>query len=220
MISYFPNVINAIDKEFSDFMLLDNLSQSIQNREHYREDKYQIYFFHDFDAYHPLAVQYDDVKKKYDRRIKRFLNTITAPTLFIRYISSEEKNKTGKSVELEWIENNFEYILCVLKRFNANNQIMFIGDETIISEKIKVYYVPIDKGDRVSRQPILNNKELFPMLVTANFPGKEKNIAIYKHKPKKEDALFQDVYIKFVDFIRHFFVRNITILKLIMNHKN
>lgn len=189
VISYFPSVIDAIDKEFSDFLEFDNLSQNTYSRAHYHEDKYHIYFFHDFSAYQPLASQYCAVKDKYDRRIKRFLNAITKPTLFVRYISSEERDDAGKSVELKWIEENYEYVLSVLKRFNTNNEVLFIGDDTTVSKKIKVYHVPIDDGDRVSRQPIFNNIELFPLLSSVDFPGKENNIKIYTQKQRKRNNI-------------------------------
>lgn len=189
VISFFPDVIDAIDKEFSDFLAFDNLSQNIYSRAHYHEDKYHIYFFHDFNAYKSLASQYGSVKDKYDRRIKRFLNTITKPTLFVRYISSEKRDEAGKSVELKWIEENYEYVLSVLKRFNGNNEIVFIGDDMTVSEKIKVYHVPIDDGDRVSRQPIFNNKELFQLLSVVDFPGKENNIKRYTQKQEKQNNI-------------------------------
>lgn len=48
-ISCLKNVIEAIDCEFEGFLDYDNLSQDIANRAHYREDKYNFYFFHDFD---------------------------------------------------------------------------------------------------------------------------------------------------------------------------
>ena len=189
VISYFPGVINALDKRFEGFFAFENLSQDMQARAHYREDKYNIQFFHDFNAYSPLDEQYAKVKEKYDRRIQRFLNAITKPTLFIRYISSEEKDSNGKSVELNWIEENYGYILSVLEGYNADNDIKFIGDESITSETIKIYHVPVDVGDRVSRQPIFNNQELFPLLDAVDFPGKENNKKRYANKQRKKRCI-------------------------------
>lgn len=183
-ISYFPNVIDAIDKCFDGFMDKENLSQNINSRGHYHDNRYHFYFFHDFDKYKSLDEQYPLVREKYYRRIERFINSIQEPTLFVRYISTEELDDNGKSTELVWIENNIDYINNVIKRFNPENEIIYIGDETLISSKIKIYNVPIDENDRVSRSPIINNRELFPILTTVDFPGKEENKIRYIKKDK------------------------------------
>ena len=72
-ISYFANVIDAIDKRFDGFLDYENLSQSAFDRSNYHEDKYHFYFFHDFDKYKSLDKQYQSVRDKYWRRINRFL---------------------------------------------------------------------------------------------------------------------------------------------------
>ena len=189
-ISYFENVIDAIDREFDGFMDFDNLSQNVNVRNHYREDSYNFYFFHDFSQYSSLEKQYEVVKNKYYRRINRFLQTIKQPTLFVRYISSEELDENNKSLELTWIEDNYDRIMSVLRRYNPQNNIVFIGDETVRSDAVKIYTVKRDEGDRVSRLPIVNNKELFAILSSVEFPGKEENIARYNKKQKRKRSLF------------------------------
>ncbi len=206
-ISCFANVIDAIDKEFLGFMDYDNLSQSINERAHYHEDRYQFFFFHDFSKYKSLDKQYKFVKAKYDKRIKRFLQSIKQPTLFIRYISSEELDENNRSKELNWIENNYEYVINVLKRFNPQNDIVFIGDETINSDKIKIYMVPRDKEDKVSRLPIYNNKELFPILSSVNFHGKQENIARYNQKLKKKKSYVNRFKNKVIRCLQRMFLR-------------
>lgn len=186
-ISYFKYVIDAIDKEFDGFLEYDNLSQNIQNRAHYHEDKWHFYFFHDFNKYKPLDKQYQSVKDKYWRRIKRFLNSIKQPTLFIRYISIEELDDNDRSAELNYIEENYQHIMDVIKRYNSKNDIIFIADESCNSEIIKIYHVPRDKDDLVSRQPIYNNGELYPILSSVQFPGKKDNQSRYEAKEKRKN---------------------------------
>ena len=188
-ISYFPNVIDAIDKEFIGFLDYDNLSQDMLNRSHYREDKYNFYFYHDFNKYDSFEKQWENVKEKYWRRINRFLKLIKSPTLFIRYISSEELDENGRSVELNWIEHNYNYISNVLKRYNEKNEIIFIGDESLHSDLIKIYPVFKDKNDTVSRLPIYNNSELYPILSSVQFPGKKENLKRYELKSCKKRSL-------------------------------
>lgn len=81
----------------------------------------------------------------------------------------------------------------VLKRYNTKNEILFIGDNTVVSDKVKIYHVPIDEGDRVSRQPICNNSELYPLISSVVFEGKDDNIRIYEAKQKKRKNLVSKI---------------------------
>lgn len=206
-ISSFENVIDAIDTEFDGFMDYDNLSQDVNNRDHYREDKYHFYFFHDFSRYYSLDNQYEDVKIKYCRRINRFLQAIKNPTLFVRYISIEEIDNNSKSVELKWIESNFERMMSVLRRYNPENDIVFIGDETVKSDRIKVYMVKRDEGDVVSRLPIINNQELYPLLSSVEFPGKEENIERYNRKIQIRKSFFYRLKRRAVGLFSRYFLK-------------
>ena len=179
-ISSFPFVLQAIENGFEGFMDYDELSQSMTYRNYYHDDKYHFWFYHDFSMFIPLDKQYENVKKKYTRRINRFMKEIKKPTLFVRYISSEQLDATGQSVELEFIEQNYKYILNMLRQYNSNNDIIFIGDELINSDIIKVYHVERDKNDTVSRSPIISNKELYPVLSSIDFPNKEMNKKYFK----------------------------------------
>lgn len=104
MISDFKGIIHCIENEFSDFLNPEFLLQNVNDRSHYMNTKYNFYFFHDFDKYKPLLKQLPEIDEKYKRRSDRFLNSIKSKTLFIRYISDEEKNENGKSKELEFLQ--------------------------------------------------------------------------------------------------------------------
>lgn len=184
-----------------------NLSQNTYARHHYHEDRYNFYFFHDFNQFKSLDKQYEDVKNKYYRRINRFLDTITKPTLFIRYISSEELTAQNRSVELEWIENNYGYIMSTIKNCNPQNEIWFIGDETIHSDSIKIYNVKIDEGDIVSRSPICNNKELFEILSAVNYPNKEYNLKRNVCKEPQKTSYINRIINKIKSVLRTKFVK-------------
>ena len=203
VISDFPAVIKAIENGFDGFLNYENLSQNVACRGHYYESKYHFYSFHDFSPYKSLKEQYQGVKEKYVRRINRFLKEIKSPTLFVKYISSENLDSSGKSIELNWIEQNYQYIQDVLKKYNEGNDILFIGDETVVSETIKIYHVLRDKNEKVSKLPIYNNKELYPLLNSIDFPGKEENQQRYRAKrtffkraSKKMKRCLQQIFLK------------------------
>lgn len=122
-ISNYEGIINAIQNHFEDFLNYDYLLQSDILHNHYFNEKYRIWFFHDFDQYHSLKKQLPRVKEKYLRRIERFYKDIKQPTLFVRYISDEIEGE-----ELEYIKKNNEKITKLLKSFNEENEVIYIAN--------------------------------------------------------------------------------------------
>lgn len=180
----FTGVIAAINNNFENYFDANFLEQSKKYHNYYRNRQYGVQFYHDFNKYDSLYSQLPAVKNKYKRRIERFYNDIKEPTLFIRYISDEKRNNDGKSIELLWIEQNYEMIFKSLTKYNPNNQIMFWGNNELDSEKIKIYHVQKDKNDVVARKPADKNYDIYNLLNSYNFPNKEHNISIYKQKQR------------------------------------
>lgn len=58
----------------------------------------------------------------------------------------------------------------------------------VSSDTVKVYNVAIDAEDIVSRSPICNNVELFPILSSVDFPGKIQNQMIFEKKQKRKNS--------------------------------
>lgn len=181
VISDFEGVISAIEHNFRDYLTYEYLFQGRKSHQIYRNTKYKINFVHDFNKYISLEKQLPEVQSKYNRRINRFYEAIKNKTLFIRYISDEEKIE-GKSKELIWIENNYDHIIRILKSFNNDNDILFIANYGVTSEKIKIYNVEKDENDVVARYPFSKNTDLFEKFISINFPDKEQNIKRYKKK--------------------------------------
>ncbi|MEK1310394.1 hypothetical protein HCY59_09550 [Limosilactobacillus fermentum] len=184
-ISLFEGVIKAIDNEFDEFMMYDNIVQSEKYRQNYYDPKYKMWFFHDFNKYEPLKKQYSKVKEKYDRRILRFLNNINEPTLFFRYIF----NEPGFESELNWIEKNYAYIEKVIKKHNTKNRIIYIGDELTHSDIVSIFNVQKDKDDLVSRHPIINNIELKKIIDNESVEGQLDNIKRFRNKELQKKSL-------------------------------
>lgn len=118
--------------------------------------------------------QIDMVKNKYTRRIKRFYSDIKEPTLFVRYIKDQS--------ELCWIESNMVKINQLLKSFCKYNDIVFVGNMGLTSEKIGIYSVIKDKNDSVARMFLLKNLELNTMIESIPNENKERNLELYKRK--------------------------------------
>ena len=211
-ISNIEGVFSLIQNNFEDFLTYENLSQNIEKHECYKDDKYNIEFFHDFDKYKSLKSELPKVKEKYNRRIERFYKDIVEPTLFIRYISDEKHNKDGKNVELLYIEENYDYIIGLLKSFNPNNSIIFIANEEVESDKIKIYHVKKDENDNVARKPIDKNHDLYTFLNSFELKNKNSNIIRYENKQKKQKQLirrsYKKIYLKLQEIILKEYIHN------------
>ena len=94
----FEKVIELIKNDFDGFLKYNNLYQYTYNRDRYKNNKYLISFFHDFNRRESLRIQLPYVKRKYKRRIRRFYNDIKEPTLLIRYIRDKK--------DIEFVEKN------------------------------------------------------------------------------------------------------------------
>ena len=187
-------------------MAYDQLYQSKKNRANYKNEKYGIWFFHDFDAYKDLKVQLPIVQEKYKRRIERFYNSISEPTLFIRYIS-DETMLDGRSKELFWIEENYEDILKTIRQYNTQNEIVFIANEGVVSDKITIYHVRKDENDTVSRSPLFCNVELHDKLSNVELPGKADNISRYQIKEARQQKIGRKIKKKLETGIKKVFLK-------------
>lgn len=209
VISDFEGVIAAVQEHFSGFLDYEYLVQDKSRREIYKNAKYNIKFFHDFNKYSSLEKQLPAVREKYNKRISRFYRSITEPTLFIRYIS-DEKTFNGKATELVWIENNYEQILDILRSYNKENDILFIANEGVSSNVFPIYNVKKDKNDVVSRSPIHNNVELYNRFINIDYPGKQANISRYKVKQKNNRRIHNRIKRKMLTIIKHIVLKEYT----------
>lgn len=189
VISDFKGVIMALENHFSEYLDYNFLSQNIENHAVYMNVKYNISFYHDFDKYVSLEKQLSKVQEKYNRRINKFYESISNPTLFIRYISDEE-TINGVSKELLYIEENYDQILKLLKSFNEFNEILFIANKGVLSTKFTVYNVLKDNNDTVARNPICKNSVLYKKFSNEEMPDKQRNINRYIKKEKYKKSIY------------------------------
>lgn len=176
-------VIDLINNEFEGIFNIKYLKQYRSNPSYYVNTKYDIHFYHDFDKYKTLEAQLEDIDNKYRRRINKFYEVIKSKTLFVRYISSKE--------ECVYIEENLLEILEVLRRYNQQNDIIFVANDDVVSNKLEIFNVEVDNEDTVARKFIEKNIQLEKYLTSDIYDSKkrEENIKVYDNKEKRKKLL-------------------------------
>lgn len=188
-ISEWWGVEKAIDTHFEKFLEYENMYQDRKKRKNYMDADYGIAFYHDFNDYQPLKKQLKKVKQKYSRRIERFYKNIQEPTLFIRYISSESGVK-----ELAYLEDHYEEIVCKLKKYNEDNDIIFIASDEIVSDKIAIYNVTKDENDTVARKFLDKNQALYDLLNGYEYSLKDVNYHKFLKKQEKKENFLRNKF--------------------------
>lgn len=178
--SSFESVLELIQNGFTDFLRVDELYQSVNNRNFYYNEKTKVWFYHDFSERFSLEEQWKPVNDKYNRRIERFYKTIAEPTIFIRYILDMD--------DAAYINVNEEHILSILKSYCSENQIIYIYNDDLEVCLKDAYPVKKDEGDTASRVFMKQLPELENFL-RENYKNKnqiEDNIARYEKNLRKK----------------------------------
>ncbi|MBO5286842.1 MAG: hypothetical protein J6B34_01825 [Clostridia bacterium] len=200
--SDFEKVCQLLSTRFEGFLEKDSLLQE-KNPKYYFNEKTEIHFYHDFSPKLSLDAQYEDVKKKFERRIKRLFEDITTPTLFIRYITNKR--------ELEYILNSKDSINELIKKYNPDNEIIYISSvEEKIDTGARIFYIEKDKNDTVARRFLDKSSELKEYILSSvdiSDEAREKNIklakkAIRRRKINGIKNRIQKVVFKILPFLK------------------
>lgn len=111
----FESVINCIENDFDGFLDKENLELLNAGLE-FKNNRYSFYLGHEVKV--SFEDEYDSIYSKYMRRIAAFRKQIKARTCFIRAVSNE--------YELDYIESNIPYIEAVIKKYNPENEIVYV----------------------------------------------------------------------------------------------
>lgn len=193
IISDFEGVINCIKYNFENFLEYENLLQYKGKKEYYYDKANNFHFYHDFSGFKDLKNQLPSVRKKYKRRIERFQKNIQEPTLFLRYIKGCK--------ELEYIQDNYNDIILLLKSNNIENEIIFILNDDIFIEKrivdsTKIFRVKKDDNDLVARNFIVKNEDLRAFLNKDIYDNKKRIINIKRYERNKKKKRFRYIILK------------------------
>lgn len=143
---YFTNdfrlIVQLIQTRFKDFLNKDNIVPNKENIHQFEDTKYNMYFFHENKNDLPFDYAFVEMKQKYDRRIERFLNRLKSPSYVFRIVTGND--------EIDYINENYEYISNVFKEFNPLNEVIYIlfNDFKELDEHCKQFRLSIPYSER------------------------------------------------------------------------
>lgn len=115
ILSDFEYVITMIDKEFDGFLLPENLRIDEDNAKCFYDIKNKFYFPHDIS--NDLNKDLSSIQLKYKKRISNFIEQSKKPTCYFRIVKNMK--------EIDYIEQNSQYIDSVIKKYNKKNKIIY-----------------------------------------------------------------------------------------------
>lgn len=115
-------VLRYMETDFCEFLDLRNLKRWNNASDQFTDTQSGFVFLHDRE--YPFEEQHGALKRKYEKKISRFLSDIENPTCFIRICSGE--------TEVAYIIEAAEYVNHVIKRKNENNEIVFLITNNVV----------------------------------------------------------------------------------------
>lgn len=133
-------VMYYIEHDFQGFLEKEYLERWSKDSQKFINRESGFIFCHDGEC--PVGDRYNDFRFKYQKRIDRFIIEEEKPTCFLRYFTDMN--------EIDYIEENTQYINDVIKRKNRQNEIIFLIETNSKSLKIKTfrnYFIPVQSLD-------------------------------------------------------------------------
>ena len=163
-ISPIESTLTMVESGFHGFLKLDCLSRDHEHPFIVRDTKYGFAEFHSFDPALSIAEQYEGIRNKYERRIRRFRRAVTQRTLFVRYIADFE--------EFSYLDGKMPAVLALLRQTHPQNDLLLVGNDDLPATcgGMRVYTVAADNGDIVAREFVRKSPQLRHRLLALNYP--------------------------------------------------
>lgn len=177
--SNLDSVLKMIEHDFEEWMLKENLQVVEKHPKWFLDIKYGFSYNHEICC--DFEQEFSEIYEKYKRRVKRFIEETKHPTCFLRAVRSEE--------EIAYIKKNVEYIYRVIRKGNADNEIIFLVSQniTVLNNDFLWFRLGIDRyiGKRYEMMTMfLSSKELVKYCENGILPEEKmkKNILYRKSK--------------------------------------
>lgn len=177
--SSLEGVLTLLENDFEDFMDYSNFSVDEENNRVFHDKKYKMTYNHDIKV--SLENDYAEIKEKYQKRIERFRIMIQNPTCFVRVVPWVN--------ELEFIRKTESRILAAVKKYNIENDIIFVVPNYVyeynpIQTQSKMFIVnntieQFNLGREEGRSFFDTNRELIDFCIQNYNPEKRKDNLIF-----------------------------------------
>ncbi len=107
----FDWILKYMETDFQGFLQKNDLERYDNNENHFKLKESGFLFMHE-------TGSYEEIKSKYQRRIERFIKMEKNKVCFLRSCASQS--------EIEYIIQNRDYINHVIKKYNVENEIVFL----------------------------------------------------------------------------------------------
>ena len=153
-----------VESGFQGFLQLELLERDPERSDVVNDKGSGIAVYNSFSGELPIAAQYETVRARYARRIRRYRRAVAQPTLFVRYMVDGE--------EFSYLDEHMPAVLAALRKTNPGNDLLLIGNADLPATcgGLPVYTVEVDDGDVVARRFAGKNRELNRKLLGLNYP--------------------------------------------------
>jgi hypothetical protein len=153
-----------VESGFQGFLQLELLERDPERSDVVNDKGSGIAVYNSFSGELPIAAQYETVRARYARRIKRYRRAVAQPTLFVRYMVDGE--------EFSYLDEHMPAVLAALRKTNPGNDLLLIGNADLPATcgGLPLYTVEVDDGDVVARRFAGKNRELNRKLLGLNYP--------------------------------------------------
>lgn len=193
----------ALENEFDEFLVKENLSVWTHNSKCFTDIKYNFRYIHEINS--TLEDDYEDVYLKYSLRIKKFYKAIQHKTCFIRTVMDEN--------ELDFIVKNHKQINSIIRKCNNENTIIYlIYKDLIIPSTFKEHYYITEFRQGTTYDTLRNifdKSEDFISYCLENYDTKLQSSNLL-FDLKKENLIFKKrkSTVKYSRYTIHFIIKN------------
>ena len=109
-----------VESGFQGFLQLELLERDPERSDVVNDKGSGIAVYNSFSGELPIEAQYETVRARYARRIKRYRRAVAQPTLFVRYMVDGE--------ELSYLDEHMPAVLAALRKTHPGNDLLLIGN--------------------------------------------------------------------------------------------
>ena len=176
-VSSIESTLGLMSTGFEGFLELGNLERDTDRPRLVRDAGSGVAMPNDFRPSQSVPEQYQEVRERYARRVERFQQAVTEPTLFVRYVRDAD--------EFAYLDTHMPEVLTILRAGNPGNDLLLVAPSGLPDRcaGLPVYGVPTENG-RVSERFLGTNRQLRHRMLTLSYPvrSRVRNLSVWGYR--------------------------------------